>query len=45
MGLHEVFSEFYEVDDNNRDGKFEQLIKCIDYLLGSELIMSAVEVI
>ena len=43
MGLHGVFSEINEGDEINRDGVFEFGRKCIDYVLGSEIIMNIVE--
>ena len=43
MEMYEIFSEVHEVDENNRDGTFEYVIKCIDYVLGSEGIMNIVE--
>ena len=43
MGLHEIFREIHEVNDNDRDGTFECGKKCVDYVLVSEGMLNVVE--
>ena len=43
MGLREVFREFHEVNDNDRDGTFECGTKCTDHVLVSEGMSNVVE--